>query len=158
VEAKVEAKRGRRDPEGKREKPIAIIMDLHSLMSEIWRQKERPIATEFTVELWNDHPNWSRWEFSDYKWNLWGFDPGVEDWHSTREQIIELRCIRARIAQTSRTVAIPQKEFEYLEPKLTRRIVASEPWKFTFDQIWPKPWNPCCLRDSASSEFTSSTH
>jgi hypothetical protein len=34
VEAKLEAKRYRRDPEGKRDKPIAIIMDLHLLMRE----------------------------------------------------------------------------------------------------------------------------
>jgi hypothetical protein len=41
VEARVQAKRHRGDPEGKREKPIAIIMDLHSLMMEIWRQRKK---------------------------------------------------------------------------------------------------------------------
>jgi hypothetical protein len=35
-------------------------------------------------------------------------------------------------------VEIRQKEFEHLEPKLKRRIVASEPLKVTFDQISPK--------------------
>jgi hypothetical protein len=41
VEAKLEAKRYRRDPEGKREKPMATIMDLHLLMRESRRQRRR---------------------------------------------------------------------------------------------------------------------
>jgi hypothetical protein len=71
VEAKVQAKRHRGDPEGKLEKPIAIIMDLHSLMMEIWRQRKK--RTAFLAEY-------------------------LEDFHSNREQISWLRRSRAKMA------------------------------------------------------------